>query len=175
MKSTITFLVVLLMNTLLFAQGPNNRNDYNQYGSLIINAMTNKQFTVTIDNNNTYQSNNNNYNNSVNVGTLTSGYHSIEVYEWKTNIWGKQKKEIIYTGTINLKQNVATTISINAIGQASVNEIQLYNNTNNGNGKDGNNSYRRNKRNHCDNDGDNNNSDNDHFKKRKYKKNKHDD
>jgi hypothetical protein len=174
MKSTITFLIVLLMNTLLFGQGPNNRYDYNQNSSLVINTMTNKQFTVTIDNSSTYQSNNNNYINNVNVGTLTSGYHSIEVYEWKTNFWGKQKKEIIYTGTINLKQSVETTISINVLGQASIKEVQLYDDTNNGNGKDGNNSYRRNKHHHknCDN---NDNNDKDHFKKRKYKKDKDDD
>ncbi len=175
MKNVITSIAVLLCCNFLFSQSQYNKNNYNHSSSLIINAITTNQFTVVIDNNQTHQSNNYNYNNSVSIATLQSGYHSIEVYEWKTNFWGKQKKEIIYTGSVILKQGMATTIIINALGQASINEVPIYNNennVNNGNGKYGNKSYRRNKRNHnhCDNDEDDNNT-----YKRKSKGKKYDD
>lgn len=144
MKKMIGLITLATSAITGFAQwqgGPQNQGGYYQQASLIVNTSSQRQVSVVIDNNQTYQGNNNNgYGNTINIGTLSEGSHSIAVYEWRTNIFGKPRQELIYNSTVYLKSGYETTISVNSYGQANVSERQLYgyNDNNNGYGNNGN-------------------------------------
>ena len=175
MKTMFTFLSLVVITASGFAQWknngpnnngqypnntgqyPNNNGQYNNYqnSALIVNTYSSNRFTVMIDNNYQYQSDRN----TVNVGTLNAGNHTVTIYEMKTGFFGKQKQQVVYNANLYFKPNVETTLSINNYGQAGITERQLYNNNNggydnNGNGKG--NGYGRmkqkHKKNQCDND-----------------------
>lgn len=176
MKTIFTFLSLMIITASGFAQWknnapdntrqyPNNNGQYNNYqnSALIVNTYSNNRFTVMIDNSYQYQSDRN----TVNVGTLSAGNHTVTIYEIKTGFFGKQKQQVVYSSNLYFKPNVETTLSINQFGQVGIAERQLYNNNgnggygNNGNGKG--NGYGRmkqkHKKNQCDND---DRRDNDH-------------
>jgi hypothetical protein len=141
MKKIFGLVTIAFTSLAGFAQwqgGPQSRGSYNQPSSLIINTASNRPITVVIDNSQTYQGNSNGYGNTVNIGSVYAGSHSIVVYEWRSNIFGKQRKEVVYNGNVYLKPGYETTVTVNGFGQANVAERQLYN-YNNGNGQYGNN------------------------------------
>ena len=163
MKKIFTLIVLAASITTGFAQwqqypqpgsGPQERQNYptrnsniNQYSSLIVSSAMQQQISVFIDNQQ-YQNNGNNgngdnngnngYGNTVNIRQLNAGYHSIAVYQWKRNFWGKQVREVIYNTSLNLKPGFETTIFINGVGQVNINEQQVYNNNQGGYGNNGN-------------------------------------
>ena len=141
---------------------PQQNNNYNQNSSLIINSASQHQITVSVDN---YQYQSNGNNGDVNVGQLSSGNHTVIIYEWKKNFWGKSVQQVVYNSSLYLKPGFETTIYINFLNEVNISERQLYNNSNNdnyGNGDYGNNGngvgygYGRKKnkhhKQHCDND-----------------------
>jgi hypothetical protein len=154
MKKIITFLFATILFTSSFAQYRNdgddddrNRNDDEQYSrrnnernnsgiynnnqnsALVVNSSSQNRFVVSIDNNNEYQSNDNNgYGNTVNVGTLQAGNHTVTIYEVKKGFFGNQKQQQIYNSVLYFKPSIETSININYNGQVSVTEKQLYNN-----------------------------------------------
>lgn len=152
MKKIITFLFASIFFTSLFAQyrnDDNNKNDDQQYGrgnnnnntgtynnqnsALIVNSASQNRFVVNIDNNSDYQSNNNNGNgNTVDVGSLQVGNHTITIYEVKRGLFGNQKQQQIYNSVLYFKSGTETSININYNGQVSINERPLYNNNGNG-------------------------------------------
>ncbi len=171
MKKIITFLFASILFTSLFAQYKNddrddedrNRNDDEQYSrrnndrnnggnynnqnsALVVNSSSQNRFMVNIDNNNDYQSNDNN-GNTVNIGALQAGNHTVTIYEVKKGIFGNQKQQQIYNSVLYFKPGTETSININYNGQVSINEKPLFNNGghdsngsscgpgNNGNGK----------------------------------------
>lgn len=155
MKKILTTIVLAAGITLCFGQwqqnpqrggGPNHYPDYpqqngnyNQNSSLIINTVSQRPLSVSVDNQQ-YQSNVNS--NTLNVGQINSGNHKIVVYEEKRNFWGKQVQNIVYNSTVNLRPGYETTISINSFGQANISERQLSSNNTSGQsgyGKKGNN------------------------------------
>jgi Domain of unknown function (DUF4476) len=175
MKKIITLLFAATLFTSSYAQWQNSnedsnnearRNDETQYGNnrngngnygnygnnqnsaLTVNAFSTNRFKVTIDYSNEYQSNTNNgYGNSVNVGTLLTGNHTITIYEVKRNFFGKERQQQIYNSVLFFKPNMETIITIDNAGQIAVSEKQLFNNNsgyNNGNG----NGYGRKKHKH---------------------------
>ncbi len=163
MKKIITFLFASVFFITSFAQfqdrnddkdDDRNRNDDEQYSrrnndrnsrgiynnqnsALVVNSSSQNRFVVTIDNNNEYQSSDNNGNgngNTVNVGALQAGNHTVTIYEVKRGIFGNQKQQQIYSSVLYFKQSTETSININYNGQVSVTERALYNNGNGGYG-----------------------------------------
>jgi Domain of unknown function (DUF4476) len=148
MKKIITFLFATVLFTTSFAQFQNrndDRDDDQQYGrgnnsnsgiynnnqnsALVVNSSSQNRFVVSIDNNNEYQSNDNNgYGNTVNVGALQAGNHTVTIYEVKKGFFGNQKQQQIYNSVLYFKPSTETSININYNGQVSVTEKQLYNN-----------------------------------------------
>jgi hypothetical protein len=121
----------------------NSNGNYGNYGNnqnsaLIVNAFSTNRFKVMIDYNNEYQSNaNNGYGNTVNVGSLLTGNHTVTIYEVKRNFFGKEREQQIYNSVLFFKPTMETTITIDNAGQIAVSEKQLLNNNggyNNGNG-----------------------------------------
>jgi hypothetical protein len=113
-------------------QYPQQNNNYNQYSSLIVSSVSQRQFLVYVDNQQ-YQGNGNNGNGStINIGQLQAGNHTVAVYENRRNFWGKTVQDKIYNSSLYLKPGFETTVFINALGQVNISERQLYNNSNNG-------------------------------------------
>ncbi|MGG9960439.1 hypothetical protein [Ferruginibacter sp. SUN106] len=146
MKKIFTFLAVMAIFSSSFAQwqGGNDRgtkydtrnNSYNS-SSLVINAFTEKRFTVMIDNMQ-YELNDNYRNtrrdNSIAVGAMSPGRHTVTVYEYRSSFWGKQKQKVMYSSVLFFKPGVETALNINNYGQVNITEKQGY--QNNGYGRD---------------------------------------
>lgn len=151
MKKIFTFLAVMGISAASFAQWQNgadrqpqfdNRNNsYNTYNSstLILNAFTERRYTVLVDNMQ-YQLNGNydrrGYNNTINVGAMAPGKHTITVFENRQSFWGRQKQKDVYCGTLFFKPGVETSLNINNYGQVTIAERQLYQNNGYGYGRD---------------------------------------
>lgn len=140
MKKIFTLLAVLGICSASFAQwqnggdrGPkfdNRNNSYNTYNSsaLVINAFTERRFTVLVDNIQ-YQLNDGygrGRDNTINIGALAPGRHTITVYEMRSGFWGRQKQKDVYCGTLFFKPGVETSLNINNYGQVSIAERALY-------------------------------------------------
>ena len=141
MKKTFTFLAVMAICSASFAQwqngadrGPkfdNRNNSYNTYNSsaLVINAFTERRYTVMVDNMQ-YQLNSSGYgtgyDNTINVGAMAPGKHTITVYENRPGFWGRQKQKDVFCGAVFFKPGVETSLNINNYGQVTVAERQLY-------------------------------------------------
>ncbi len=158
MKKIITLLFATALFTSSFAQYSNDdrdddRNDNEQYSrrnndrnntgiynnnqnsTLVVNSALQNRFVVTIDNINQYPSSSNNGNdNTVNVGALQAGNHTVTIYQIKRGILGAQRPQQIYNSILYFKPSTETSININYNGQVSINERPLYNNGNGGNG-----------------------------------------
>ena len=118
-------------------QGPNNNGQYgyNQNSALVVSTFLQQQFMVVVDNNYQYQSTGS----SININNLSAGNHIVTVYQWRRNLFGMQRQEIIYNAGIYFKPNVETSVYINTFGQVNIDERQIYQNNNYGNGEYGNN------------------------------------
>ena len=136
---------------------PPQNNNYRQYGSLIVSSVLQRRLSVYVDN---YQYQNNGTNgsgNTLNIGQLNAGNHNIAVYQWRTNFWGKQIREVVYNSSLYLKPGFETTIFINGYGQVNIRERQVYNYEQDGYGNNGYGYGRRknkHKKDHCDNEDD---------------------
>ena len=148
MKTIFTLLSLMGIITSGFAQfqdagerGPryDNRNGNYKNSALVINAFTEKRFTVMVDNMQ-YQLNDNYRNtrrdNSIMVGAMNPGRHTVTVYESRTGIFGKQRQKVIYSSVIFIKPNTETALNINNYGQVNVTEKKLFKNNGNGYGRD---------------------------------------
>ncbi len=129
---TITSIIAIMFTAFTgFAQWRVQNTGYptkHQSSSLIVNSYSTKDFVVVIDNANTYNSNDDyNYKNAAMISSLSGGNHTIEIYQFKENFWGRQKKDVIYSGTIFLKSGFETTISLNRSEQPTITERQVYN------------------------------------------------
>jgi hypothetical protein len=121
----LTSLALMFITTIsAFAQGSFARVTTNyQNNVLIINsASLNKDYTITIDRNYVYQSNGTN---ATVINSLGSGYHQIEITQLKRGVFGKQRREIIYTGSLNMKQGYETSINIGLLGNVNISERQI--------------------------------------------------
>jgi hypothetical protein len=175
MKKILTTIILGSIGLVSFSQGPNypgnkgqqqypnypqQNNNYNQYSSLLINGTQQRQLTVLVDN---YQYQGNGNNGDINVGQLNAGNHTVVIYEWKRNFWGKNVQQVVYNSSLYLKPGFETTVYIDVFGRVDISERQLYNNGNYNQGGYGNNGngvgygYGRNKNKHkkqqCGNDG----------------------
>jgi len=139
MKKIFTFLAVMGIFSSSFAQwrndgdrGPKFDNRINSYNSsaLVINAFTEKRFTVMVDNM-PYELNEGRigkrFDNSINVGAMAPGRHTITVYEARNSFWGKQKQKDVFCSTMFFKPGVETSLNINNYGQVTVTEKMLFN------------------------------------------------
>lgn len=145
MKKIFTLLSLMGIFTSGFAQWQNgadrgpkydNRNDNYRSSALVIKAFTEKRFTVMVDNVQ-YQLNDNNRNtrrdNSIMVGAMAPGRHTVTVYENRSGFWGKQKQRAVFNSVMFFKPGVETSLNINNYGQVSVTENKLF--SNNGYGR----------------------------------------
>jgi hypothetical protein len=141
MKKISGVMAAFLMSTACFAQwqgsNGNNNNTY-QGTSLIVSSLGQKQFTVVVDNYTNYQ---NTGSNNVYISNLGAGNHQVMIYEYRTNIFGKQRQVLVYNSTVYLRQGYETTISMNAFGQANVSERQIYSGNSNGGYENNNGGY----------------------------------
>ncbi|MEQ1552951.1 MAG: hypothetical protein ABL929_02165 [Ferruginibacter sp.] len=112
--------------------GPNNTGQYGNYGTynqnsaLVVNAFTQKQFVVVVDNGYQYKS----QGNTVNVGTLSMGNHNITIYENNRGVFGRERQRIIYNSILYFKPNTEMSININNYGQVNILETILAQNQN---------------------------------------------
>ncbi len=113
-------------------QYPRQNSNYSQYSSLVVSAVSQRQFLVYVDNYQYQANGNNGNNNTVTVDQLQAGNHNVVIYENRRNFWGKTVQSEIYNSTLYLKPGFETSIFINALGQANVSERQVYSNNNNG-------------------------------------------
>jgi hypothetical protein len=132
MKTIISIIAIMFTAFTGFAQwrvqNTGYQNNY-QSSSLVVNSYSTKDFVVVIDNSNSYNSNDDhNYKNAAIIGSLSGGNHTIEIYQFRENFWGRQKKDVIYSGTIFLKSGYETTISLNRSGEPTITERRVYNN-----------------------------------------------
>lgn len=166
MKKILTLIVLAASVITGYAQGQQNsqpgsqpqvrsdyppqKGNYGQYGSLVVTSATQKQFEVYIDNqqylnngnngssDNNGNTGNNGYGNTVNIRQLNAGNHTIAIYQWKTNFWGKQVRQEIYNSSLFVKAGFQTNIFINEAGQVNISEQQVNNNDQGGYGNNGN-------------------------------------
>jgi hypothetical protein len=141
MKKLLTLVVLATAITTGFAQwqpnqtqrgGPQQNGNYSQYSSLVVSAVSQRQFLVYVDNYQYQANGNNGNNNTVIADRLQAGNHSVVIYENRRNFWGKTVQTEVYNSTLYLKPGYETSIFINALGQINVSERQLYNNNNGG-------------------------------------------
>ena len=153
MKKIFTFLAVMGIISSSFAQWQNGGdrgrgNGYYNSSALVIKAFTEKRFTVMVDNV-PYELNEGRigrrFDNSINVGAMAPGKHTITVYEARSNFWGKQKQKDVFCSTMFFKPGVETSLNINNWGQVTVTEKMLFQNNHYG--------YDRDDRRHDDHDG----------------------
>ena len=152
MKKIFTFLAVMGIFLSSFAQWNNGsdrggkydtrNNGYNNsYNSsaLVVNAFSEKRFTVMVDNMQ-YQLNGNYGNsrrdNAINIASLAPGKHTITVYETRSGFWGRQKQKDVYCSSLFFRPGMQTTLSINNYGQVNVSESRLFQNGGYGDGRD---------------------------------------
>jgi hypothetical protein len=148
MKKIFTLLSLMGIITSGFAQwqggndrGPkyDNRNDSYKSSALVINAFTEKRFTVMVDNIQ-YQLNDNYRNtrrdNSIIVGAMAPGRHTVTVYESRSSFFGRQKQRAVFNSVLFFKPGMETALNINNYGQVNVTEKKLFNNNGNGYGRD---------------------------------------
>lgn len=148
MKKIFTLLSLMGIITSGFAQWQNgadrgpkydNRNDNYRSSALVIKAFTEKRFTVMVDNVQ-YQLNDNNRSNrrdnSIAVGAMAPGRHTVTVYESRSGFFGKQKQRAVFNSVMFLKPGIETSLNINNNGQVNVTENKLFNNNGYGNNRD---------------------------------------
>lgn len=118
-------------------RGIYNNGGNNQNSTLVVSSYAQNRFTVNIDNNREYQSNDNNGNaNTVNIGSLQAGNHTIVINEMRVSIFGRQKPVQIYNSVLFFKPGVETLITVDNNSQVSITERAFNNNgNNNGNGR----------------------------------------
>ena len=138
MKKIFTLFAVMGIISSSFAQwnngggrGPgfDNRNDKFRSSALVINAFTEKRFTVMVDNMQ-YQLNEDygkRHDNTINLTSLGAGKYSITIYETKTGFFGRQKQKEVYCASMFLKPGTETSVNINGYSQVNISEKQLYN------------------------------------------------
>jgi hypothetical protein len=142
MKNFFTLAVVLITVQAANAQMMNDNNYYNNQtaaGSLVIrSASIVKDYVVTVNNRQNYLVTDNS--NNVYVSGIGVGQHYIEVYRLIRNIWGQEKRQNVYSGNVQVRRGVETTINIDAFERVNISERQLYydNGNNYGNGNYGN-------------------------------------
>lgn len=112
-----------------------NSNRYNNNrGSLVLNTSSiTREYVVNINNRLSYLLNGNN--NLTTLNNLGSGNHYVEVYRIKNNVFGQQRRDLLYSGNIQLKSGFETTVTIDMFDRVNVNDRQVY--FNNGNGNNG--------------------------------------
>jgi hypothetical protein len=130
MKKMMGVATVLLLSLAGFTQQQNNyeRTANISGSSLTVISNSGRQFSVSVDRYQTYQSNGTGYNNSVQIPSLTAGNHQVTVYEWKQGLFGKQKQTVVYSGDVYTRSGYEMTITLNAFGDAVISERPVRNN-----------------------------------------------
>lgn len=136
MKKISTLLIGFFVTVMAFAGSPFQ-------SKLTVSSVNGNNIKVVVDNDrfdrfdNTYNSFENS-GNGVTITDLSSGFHTIKVYEARNERrrgWGFGRKDrnrfedyrLVYTNSICIRPFVHTDIVINRFGQAEVNEIILKN------------------------------------------------
>jgi hypothetical protein len=87
-----------------------------------------------------YQLNDNNRNtrrdNSIMVGDMAPGRHTVTVYESRSGFFGKQKQRAVFNSVMFFKPGMETSLNINNYGQVNITETKLFNNNGYGYGRD---------------------------------------
>ncbi len=155
MKKNFTLFIGLFVTVMAFANSPFQ-------SKLTVSSVGNTNIKVVVDNDrfdrfdngyNSYE----NYGNGVVITDLPGGYHTVRVYEDRTERrrggWGNGKRNrfqdyrLLYTASIFIRPFVHIDIVLNRFGQAEVNEINMKNRRHNDYDRDDDDNDRRRDRN----------------------------
>lgn len=133
MKKLISSIALMAMVAVGFAQiqvriGSRdyyNRRDNSRPNSLVVDTRGMRDFTVVVDNRQTYQSNGG----QVTISNLRNGNHSVYVYENRNGVlgMGRHRERTVFNSSVNLKPGVETSLFVNRNGQPEITEHSLYN------------------------------------------------
>jgi Domain of unknown function (DUF4476) len=113
MKKIFTLLVTSVFTLTLFAA--------NRPSQLSVTLPGNSNIRVVIDNSR-YE----NSDNSITIGDLSNGYHSIKVYEVKNQSRFFNNSKLVYSSSVLIKPAYQVNIMINRNGKAIINEQRLF-------------------------------------------------
>jgi hypothetical protein len=113
MKKIFTLLVASVFTLSLFAA--------NRPSQLSVSLPGNSNIRVIIDNSR-YE----NSDNSITIGDISNGYHSIKVYEVKNQSRFFNNSKLVYSSSVLIKPAYQVNIMINRNGKAVINEQKLF-------------------------------------------------
>ena len=113
MKKIFTLLVMSVCTLTLFAA--------NRPSQLSVTLPGNSNIRVIIDNSR-YE----NSDNSITIGDISNGYHSIKVYEVKNQSRFFNNSKLVYSSSVLIKPAYQVNIMINRNGKAVINEQKLF-------------------------------------------------
>jgi len=113
MKKIFTLLVMSVFTLTLFAA--------NRPSQLSVTLPGNSNIRVIIDNSR-YE----NSDNSITIGDISNGYHSIKVYEVKNQSRFFNNSKLVYSSSVLIKPAYQVNIMINRNGKAVINEQRLF-------------------------------------------------
>jgi len=113
MKKIFTLLVMSVFTLTLFAA--------NRPSQLSVTLPGNSNIRVIIDNSR-YE----NSDNSITIGDISNGYHSIKVYEVKNQSRFFNNSKLVYSSSVLIKPAYQVNIMINRNGKAVINEQKLF-------------------------------------------------
>ena len=125
MKHFFTLISVFILSFSLSAQPDDARRSSSKQGRITISTLSNNPVRVIIDGRN-YAANGNN--NSVTINDVRAGYHTIKIYQQRSNRSSRRfsrNMELIYDARIQVRSKVHTDIIINRFGRAFVDERQM--------------------------------------------------
>lgn len=102
-----------------------NRRDYSRPNSLVVDTRGMRDFTVVVDNRQSYQSSGG----QVTINNLNNGYHQIYVYENRNGMFGMghHRERTVFNSAITLKPGVETSLFVERNGQPEITERSIYN------------------------------------------------
>lgn len=113
MKKIFTLLVASVFTLTLFAA--------NRPSQLLVTLPGNSNIRVIVDNSR-YE----NSDNSITIGDLSNGYHSIKVYEVKNQSRLFNNSKLVFSSSVLIKPAYQVSIMINRNGKAVINEQRLF-------------------------------------------------
>ncbi len=117
MKKTFTLLTAILLSFSLFAFSPQSM--------LSISSSSSNPISVTID----FKTYTEDGSNDIVVKGINTGYHTIKVYQSRSqrnnNVSRRNNQQLIYTGTIYVRQGYHSDIVINRFGKAYIDERKI--------------------------------------------------
>jgi len=138
-KKLLGVMIIMLVCSTTFAQikvdirpgvgiqvgiGTPQYDRYDKFGgnSLVIDTRGGRDFTVVVDNGQTYNSNGG----AIAINSLYNGGHRITIYERTRSFFGGHRQKMVYSGRVFLKPGTETSIFLTGGGQVVMNEKPIF-------------------------------------------------